>query len=284
MVTRGDFWKSMGYQSGGEVVNSSPFTVENLNHALKELGIENLKERAGILAQIQGESSFKPRSETLDYSAERLYDKYRKYFPTLEEAKKVGRTSTTKANQEAIANILYDDANRSKDYKLGNTKPGDGWKYRGRGLIQITGKDNYKKYGDRIGVDLVSNPDLANEPENAIKIAVEYMKDRSKNLSSAYDNTKGVGPDKWEDLVEERRKYQREIFDKLGGIEAEWDPMTAEGLTAPPRKSSQELLRPVSQTKYRSQEVVPASTVMPDKGDFYKMFTKSNFPLGEFLK
>lgn len=61
---------------------------------------------------------------------------------------------------------------------LGNTTPGDGAKYKGRGFIQLTGKYNYEVYGQKVGVDLVSNPDLASEPKIAAKVALAYFKDR----------------------------------------------------------------------------------------------------------
>lgn len=51
------------------------------------------------------------------------------------------------------------------------------WKWRGRGFIQITGKDNYLKYGKKIGVDLIADPDAALLPSNAVKIAIEYLAD-----------------------------------------------------------------------------------------------------------
>jgi putative chitinase len=57
---------------------------------------------------------------------------------------------------------------------LGNTQPGDGYRFRGRGPIQITGRANYKKYGDLLGVDLVGNPDLAAKSEYAFRIAALY--------------------------------------------------------------------------------------------------------------
>jgi len=59
---------------------------------------------------------------------------------------------------------------------LGNTQPGDGFRYRGRGPIQVTGRANYKKYGDLLGVDLVGNPDLAATPQYAFSTAGLFWK------------------------------------------------------------------------------------------------------------
>jgi putative chitinase len=64
---------------------------------------------------------------------------------------------------------------------LGNTQPGDGFRYRGRGPIQITGRANYKKYGDLLGVDLVGTPDLAAQPEYAFQTAGLFWKTRGLN-------------------------------------------------------------------------------------------------------
>jgi predicted chitinase len=60
--------------------------------------------------------------------------------------------------------------------RLGNTQPGDGFRYRGRGPIQITGRANYEKYGDLLGVDLVGNPDLAATPQYAFSTAGLFWK------------------------------------------------------------------------------------------------------------
>ena len=61
---------------------------------------------------------------------------------------------------------------------LGNTQPGDGARYIGRGFIQLTGRGNYQEYSRRLGIDLVGNPELANDPEIAAKIVVLYFQDR----------------------------------------------------------------------------------------------------------
>lgn len=61
---------------------------------------------------------------------------------------------------------------------LGNTQPGDGKRYKGRGLIQITGRSNYAVFGQKIGLDLISNPDLALDLTTSAKILAHYFKDR----------------------------------------------------------------------------------------------------------
>lgn len=72
----------------------------------------------------------------------------------------------------SIAEFIYGGAWGAKN--LGNISPGDGAKFIGRGYIQITGKSNYTKYGNLIGVDLITNPDKALEPEIAAKIAIKF--------------------------------------------------------------------------------------------------------------
>lgn len=61
---------------------------------------------------------------------------------------------------------------------LGNNQPGDGYKFHGRGFFQYTGRDNYTTFGDKFGVDLAHNPDLAAEPETAAKLAIAYWQDK----------------------------------------------------------------------------------------------------------
>lgn len=75
---------------------------------------------------------------------------------------------------------------------LGNVKVGDGLRYRGRGFIQITGRDNYKRAGQALGIDLENNPKLASNPEVAAKIAVWYWKSRVKPTVDDYTDTIGV--------------------------------------------------------------------------------------------
>jgi hypothetical protein len=69
--------------------------------------------------------------------------------------------------------------------KLGNTQPGDGYKFRGRGFIQLTGRSNYSRYGQRINVDLLLSPDQALTTYNAARIFAAYFKDRGVETAAS---------------------------------------------------------------------------------------------------
>ena len=114
-----------------------------------------------------------------------------------------------------IFDIMYDDQYRGTNYKLGNTNVGDGSKYRGRGIISLTGKANYKKYGDMIGVDLVNNPDyMQNRPDIMVAASIAYLKDKgfdqgtlsarkmAKVVGHADNTTRTEARERWADVIE----------------------------------------------------------------------------------
>lgn len=75
---------------------------------------------------------------------------------------------------------------------LGNTEPGDGYRYRGRGIFQITGRYNYQAFGAKLGLDLVDNPDLAADPATAARIACEFWEQRDIGALARADDIEGV--------------------------------------------------------------------------------------------
>lgn len=105
---------------------------------------------------------------------------------------------------------------------LGNTKPGDGRRYKGRGLLQLTGRANYRRTGQILGLPLEDQPLLAGDPVISLKIACEYWKDRKINKPADHDNlitvTKLVNGGL--NGLEDRRTYLKKAKEALAAIEA----------------------------------------------------------------
>lgn len=132
-----------------------------------------------FLAQSSHESSdFTRLVENLNYSEQGLLSTFKKYF-TPEQAKQYAR------KPEKIANRVY--ANRLGN---GSEQSGDGWKYRGRGAIQVTGKTNYKNCSEYLFNDdiLLTNPEMLQEPKYAILSACWYWDINNLNKISDGNN------------------------------------------------------------------------------------------------
>jgi putative chitinase len=137
-----------------------------LQGTCKAYDITSPRRIAGFLSQIGHESAgFKQLTENLNYRTDALIKLFGRHRITIEQAGQYGRKPGQKADQQAIANILY--GGEWGRNKLGNTQPGDGWRYRGRGLKQLTGRDNYARCGAAIGEDLINFPDRLLMPVNA---------------------------------------------------------------------------------------------------------------------
>ena len=93
-----------------------------------------------------------------------------------------GANSDTK--NDMIFDIYYDDQYRTSNYKLGNTEQGDGSTFKGRGLVQMTGRSNYDAVGKILGIDLLSNPELVNDPKYAAPVAMAYLSLPGKDFFS----------------------------------------------------------------------------------------------------
>ena len=117
--------------------------AECLNESFDKYEINTVNRVAGFLAQCGHESNgFTVLKENLNYKAEALNKIFHKYFPTVESAQSFAH------NPEMIANKIY--ANRMGN---GDEASGDGYKFRGRGAIQLTGRDNYTRFGATLGLD-----------------------------------------------------------------------------------------------------------------------------------
>ncbi|WP_295335504.1 hypothetical protein [Flavobacterium sp.] len=162
-------------------------TKEKLQHFLSQAGHESTNPITGI--------EFGTFTENLNYRVSRLgtEDYWEKYFNPLSNPNAnpnkanpndyVNTANNTFVNHEMFANYVYDDANRSPKSKLGNTNYGDGYKFIGRGIFQLTGRDNYTSFNmfyqenyDNT-VNLVENPELiASDMKIAVISALWYFK------------------------------------------------------------------------------------------------------------
>lgn len=158
-------------------------TKEALEAQMDKAGITDPRERAMFMAQMSHESrGFSSSEESFNYrDPQRIAavsaTAARAGIPAIQAAMAKG--------PEAIAELMYGG-------RMGNTQPGDAYMYRGRGATQLTGRENYQRYGERIGVDLVNNPQLASNPQIAAKIATEYWKDKGLGDAARAGNVEAV--------------------------------------------------------------------------------------------
>lgn len=146
---------------------------------------------AHFFAQIHHESAgFTRLQENLNYSVDSLLKLFGRHRITEEQAKQFGRTSKQKANQEAIANILYGGEWGRKN--LGNLNLGDGFKYIGRGAKQVTGRSNYTRLSKDVGVDYVNNPQWLLRQEDAMLSACWFWNKNKCNNWADKDDVVGL--------------------------------------------------------------------------------------------
>jgi predicted chitinase len=207
MKTRVEMLREMGV-SGADAEQY----IHHLEEVLPKYGIADSRLRlAHFFAQILHESgSMRFDTENLNYSSDALRRVFGKHFRTKEEADAYAR------KPEKIANRVY--ANR-----MGNRgeASGDGWKYRGRGLIQLTGRNNYKAFADWVGDPrIMDEPDLV-ASEYAVHSAVFFWD--TNNLNRLADKDDVVALTRRINGGENGLAHRRELLNKANGLLAMLD-------------------------------------------------------------
>lgn len=144
--------------------------IKYLIESMEDMGVTNPYTQIGILSVISKETGFKlnPEYGYGNTSNNRIRDIF---------GRRANRYTNEELSQLKKSDYDFFEAmyGMNSGIKLGNDEPGDGYEYRGRGLNGLTGKGNYRKYGQKIGLDLVGNPDLMNDPKVAAKVALLFL-------------------------------------------------------------------------------------------------------------
>ena len=224
-----EFLKKSGEDKG---IKMSPEQGEKLmlNHLLKA-GITDVKTIALALAMTKKETgNYQNTVEDTRWSAPTLL-KYFKNVPDAATAQKVAAMSPAER-----AMWVYGRNPKAKG--LGNTKPEDGWDYRGRGFFQLTGKANYERFKKETGIDVVSNPKLVSEDPNVMaESAVRFLKNSPAMMSIAKTGdfetaVRGINGGNAVPATDERRKYYQEYLNKLRNGDISMDAKEAEAAEA----------------------------------------------------
>jgi len=154
---------------------------EPLTTTFTSFGIDDVKKQAAFIGQCSHECGhFKKLEENLNYSAETLQKLFGHKF-------KSGEIEVYAHHPEKIANRIYGDRGGNRD-----ESSGDGWKFHGRGLIQLTLHDNYWHFGKAIGQDLVAHPELVATPMYAALSAGWFWKTHGCNELAEAQNWEGL--------------------------------------------------------------------------------------------
>ncbi|HYJ29734.1 MAG TPA: hypothetical protein VEW25_05275 [Allosphingosinicella sp.] len=166
--------------------------VEATRAACVRWGIDTLREVASFLANINVESAGLTRlTESLNYSTEGLLKTFGRHRISVEDAQKFGRNAQHAADQETLANILYGGEWGARN--LGNTQPGDGWRFKGYGPKQLTGRANQTMFGQAMGIPVEQVPGFVRTPEGGMMSAGWFWKSHNLDAKAA---TPGIEDDR----------------------------------------------------------------------------------------
>ena len=158
---------------------------EAIEEIFPKYEINTVERIAGFIAQCAHESNnFRSLEENLNYSEDALLRVFGRYFGKAPKAS----ASEYARNPEMIANRVYNDEFRK--YKMGNTQPGDGWMFRGRGLKQLTGRENYTKFGKSVKMSAEQAAEYVATQKGAIESACWFWNNKKLNAIADTGNIK----------------------------------------------------------------------------------------------
>lgn len=222
-------WATTQQSTRTAIIECAPRTFE-------KFGMMDTLVVCHFMAQIGHESgNGKIRRESMNYSAPRIMEIFgvRKHSAAVTERE----ARLLAHNEKALAERVYGLGNPKKARELGNTQPGDGFKFRGNGFLQLTGRASHREIGKMIGLDLESNPELLSNPNSSfIAACAEFKRLNCISAAKADDIvlvTRRVNGGR--NGLAERQVLLRKWKEALYGVEAPaWAPRAAE-LDATPK-------------------------------------------------
>jgi len=167
-----------------ELLNGNPESdewFEAMCETLPKYGVDTPIRVAHFISQCAHESNnFRSLEENLNYSKESLERVFPRYFGAGKR-----NAADYARNPEKIANYVYQDEFRSVQGRMGNTNPGDGWRFRGRGLKQLTGRNNYTAFGKSVSMTAEEAAEYVATKKGALESALWFWD--NKNLNPVAD-------------------------------------------------------------------------------------------------
>jgi putative chitinase len=157
------------------MMSSSKDLSDYMIRKAMDAGITNHRELAVFMGQASAETgNFRNLEESMNYDGAGLRRTFGNYW-SVEEADRIA-----KGGPESVGNAIYGG-------RLGNNNQNDGYDFRGRGYVHLTGRENYETTGRALNIDLKNNPDMAADPEVAAKIAIHYWNTRVRSANAETD-------------------------------------------------------------------------------------------------
>ncbi len=177
--------------------------AEKVTQRLTENGITNPFDIASILAVVSKESKFIPQNE-IGYG-NTTASRIKQIFGS----SRFAGMSDSQIEQLAKDNVAFFERiyGVNSGATLGNKEYGDGWKFRGRGFNQLTGRYAYEKIGNQIGIDLVKNPDKVNDVEVATDVMVQFFKNRFSDPNNRLPEYNSTGMNKFKSIEDSLGAY-----------------------------------------------------------------------------
>lgn len=208
---------------------------ENGDRLLSDAGITTPQRLAQFLAQVMHESGgLTVTFENMNYRAQRIME----IFGVGVHSAAVTRSEAERleGKPSALAERVYGVGNPKKAKEFNNTRPGDGYKYRGGGIMQTTGRSNYRRMGQKCGVDFEGNPELVCTAEHALKPALAEWTEGKLNTLADRGDLRGITRkiNGGYNGLPDRERWFKKIRPMIDEVDFDFKPEPAEPSKPPP--------------------------------------------------